>query len=115
MTNTKNNKKVGVSTTKVGDKTKKTLSTIKVDKVANDKLHDVHTSNKVDILKGMNLPPVETPKVPQHIVCMELAKLGYKAKQVSEITNIKLTNVSWYFSKYKLNELVKQFHESQKK
>lgn len=114
MTNTKNNKKT-VSTPKVQVETKKTLSTIKVDKVANDKLHDVHTSNKVDILKGMDLPPVEPTKIPQHIVCMELAKLGYKAKQVSEITNIKLTNVSWYFSKYKLNELVKQFHESQKK
>ena len=101
MTNTKNNKKT-VSTPKPVE-TKKTVSTPKP------------VETKVDILKGMDLPPVETPKVPQHIICMELAKLGYKAKQVSEITNIKLTNVSWYFSKYKLNELVSQFHESQKK
>ena len=59
-----------------------------------------------EILKGLELPPVEQKKVPQHLVVLELAKLGYRPKQIHEITNIKLTNVQWYYSKYKMSQYV---------
>jgi len=52
-----------------------------------------------------NLPTPTAPKVPQHVICMELAKQGYKAKQVSEITKISYNNVAWYFSKYGLTKI----------
>jgi len=52
-----------------------------------------------------NLPTPTAPKVPQHIICKELAEKGYKAKQVSEITGISYNNVAWYFSKYGLTKI----------
>ena len=59
-------------------------------------------ANAIDM---QNLPTPKALAVPQHIICQELAKLGYRAKQASEISGIKLTNVSWYYSKYKLNAI----------
>ena len=54
------------------------------------------------------LPPPSQPKVPQHVICMDLAKQGYKAKQVSEITGISYNNVAWYFSKYGLTKIANE-------
>lgn len=51
------------------------------------------------------LPPPNPIKIPQHVICKELAEKGYRARQVSEITGISYNNVAWYFSKYKLNEI----------
>ena len=55
--------------------------------------------------QNMALPAPAPLKVPQHLICKELAEKGYRAKQVSEITGIKYNNVAWYFSKYKLTEV----------
>lgn len=80
--------------------------TTKKDKVVSEPLT---TTN--DVLSGYDLsklPPPSQPKVSQKTICEELAKLGYKSKQVSEITNIKLTNVSWYFAKFGLNKIANE-------
>ena len=55
-----------------------------------------------------NLPTPIAPKVPQHIICKELAEKGYKAKQVSDITGISYNNVAWYFSKYGLTKIANE-------
>jgi len=55
-----------------------------------------------------NLPTPTAPKVPQHIICKELAEKGYKAKQVAEITGISYNNVAWYFSKYGLTKIANE-------
>lgn len=65
------------------------------------------TNNKKTVeTKVINtLPTPIAPKVPQHIICKELAEQGYKAKQVSDITGISYNNVAWYFSKYGLTKI----------
>ena len=93
MTNTKKTTK---TVQEVIDLTKKTTKTPKV-------------TQEVDVLKGLVLPEPTQPKVPQHLICLELAKKGYKSRQVSEITGISYNNVAWYFSKYKLNAIADEF------
>ena len=68
------------------------------------------TNNKKTVeTKVINTLPTPTaPKVPQHVICKELAEQGYKAKQVSDITGISYNNVAWYFSKYGLTKIANE-------
>ncbi len=76
------------------------MSTTKTNKTAATTIANKTTANV-----NQTLPAPAPIKVPQHIICKELAEKGYRAKQVSEITGISYNNVAWYFSKYGLTKI----------